>query len=250
MLLNDLKNKKNLEAYAIIFMGLVLTFLGVFGIAELPVTASGILVILTHIVYNNINEKRTLERLLIHLESTKKKASPIRFSELPNELTRKQFSSSKEIKLLGVSLFRFLPVYYQDIEKSMAQGGSLRIILMDPNSSHTRLIGVRSPSGTPHSVQVQRINDTIDFIKRWKNKNKALDIKVVGIDYLPSFSLSILMPSDSGLSAFSYMRMFPFKTPSLNAPAIAITSDTEPDLFSYFDCQFESMWSSGTEITL
>lgn len=226
----------------------MLTFAGLLGIVDYKVILPTILLVNTYILYNHLRDKSTLDNIQEHFKRSQQNRSKVQFSDPPDELTRELFMRSKEIRLSGVSLFRFLPMNYLQIEKSLSEGAAVKIIVMNPESDAASLLEYRSPSNTPVSVQKSRIADTINFVMRWKEKLPTANIKIKTIDYLSPYSLTLLTPSDSKKHDFCYIRLFPFKAPSLCAPAMVFTSEVDEELFHYFYDQFEKMWDAGTEI--
>lgn len=237
--------KDELEAYCVIIIGITVTVLGFLNEIPFNVVAAAVLLLLSYLTFNLARIKSVVQE-----NSNRFKNNLLYESRLPDEITKKQLSGSKEIKLGAVTLFRFLPNIRPSIEEALRKGGCLKILIVDPDGIAINTLGIRSPSKTPVEVERKRILDTISIVRHLQEEFPQSDIELRAIDYIPSHSVTILEPFNKGKSRFCYVRLYPFKATSVNAPAVIIDSDDNRVYFDYFNSQFDRMWETARRIPL
>jgi hypothetical protein len=169
---------------------------------------------------------------------------------------REQIRQAKGISVSGVSLFRFVPMFFEDIKQSLGDkatqalgnGASLNLILANPYSAAVEMAAFRADDGITAEVERKRIITTVTYLGIYLTQYPDAKIKVRVCPYLVPFSIRIFVPSDPRVERRCRARLTPFKTPSLNAPRIISGDHTDAKWFQYFSDQFQRLWEASDEI--
>lgn len=243
---DDIKNKKDIDAYVVILFGILLTFLSIFDLADQNDLFSGILITLTYLIFATLKKLKSITRLHKTVETISEQKNMIRISKNPDINIQDYLKNSDKIKLLGISLFRFLPNYHDDIEFTLRRGGALSIVLVNPeNDAIMELINHRSPSNTPAETQKNRIIETVLFLERWKERLPNAKIEYKLIDYLPPYSITVLEGDLKNVNTYCYAKLFPFRSASLKAPTIIPDAKDNHEVYNFFNRQFDEMWDAA-----
>lgn len=184
---------------------------------------------------------------LIAAEAANSPSPPfVTMSDVPDETTRTLLRGASKISLSGISLFRFLPMFHLDLNNAIEKGGVVRILLCNPAGAVPSMLALRSPSQTAVDKQRRRIEDSIDFVTNWQLRARKGAIELRVIDYLPSCSITLIEHPDT--DPYCFARIFPFGSPSLNAPALIPGFRTQRGLYDFVLGQFSSMWISATDL--
>lgn len=179
-----------------------------------------------------------------NLQYSLSKQKILRVFENPGEEIKPRIQKSKIICLAGINLYRFIRSYDAAIDQSLSQGGTLRVILVNPNSSAVSMAGFRSASNTPIDEQLERINASIKFLTRRFGKYGNFELRL--IDYMLPYSLILIQSGkDKQQDEYCYVRILPFKESTTTAPTIYPDSKKDIFWFEYFKSQFEKIWGAA-----
>lgn len=163
---------------------------------------------------------------------------------------RARTRNAKSISALGITLFRLLPAFQYEFCEMLANGGQLRVLLVDPNSPAIEMASKRSDIGTPPKTQKRRVEDMLELLSRWRSNIPDADIQVKLLDYLPSYGITIIDPRSDADDAFCLVRLITFKTSTSTAPTIRPDPVNETYWFEFFRDQFERMWKCAESYEL
>jgi hypothetical protein len=172
----------------------------------------------------------------------------LRFAEYPDNVLGPNLRSAGEIALSGLNMFRFLPMFWTDIEEALKNGAKLRILLADPESSAVEMASFRSESRLTQDIERKRILGSIEFLKHQIGLHATADIQLKVSSYLPPYSIAVLRPRDPQLKAYCHARILPFRRTSLRAPVIIPDPDTDSAWFGFIQGQFEEMWDAASPV--
>jgi hypothetical protein len=150
--------------------------------------------------------------------------------------------NAKSISTLGITLFRLLPAFQYEFCEMLANGGQLRILLIDPDSPAIEMASKRSDIGTPAKTQKRRVEDMLELLSRWKSNIPSANIQVKLLDYLPAYGITVIYPRLNTVNASCLVRLFTFRTSTSTAPTIKPDPVNEAYWFEFFCDQFEKMW--------
>lgn len=163
---------------------------------------------------------------------------------------RDQIHESKAVLMSGINMYRTFYVFQYEFRHMLSLGGQIRVLLSHPNGAAMQMSALRSESRTPVEIQIKRTNDTLELLSLWKSEMPDADIRVRLIDYLPSFGITIMHPSEHSADARCLVRLFTFRSSTSVAPAFALNSNRTPEWFAFFSEQFEKMWDAGDNYPL
>lgn len=188
------------------------------------------------------------------LKSEQSETPPVQASKplLPNTILsilaplepeqRQLTRSARSISTLGITLFRLLPAFQYEFCEMLANGGQLRVLLVDPRSTAIKMASLRSDLGTPVTTQQKRVEDMLELLSRWKTKISNANIQVKLLNFLPPYGITIIYPRVDTDDAFCLVRLLTFRTSTSTAPTIRPDPIKEAYWFEFFFEQFEKMW--------
>jgi hypothetical protein len=246
----DLRSRENLDAYIAVVLGVVLAVLGVLGVVRFELLASGILLTMSFVVWAALANRHAMTNLKASVERLQSPNQILRFAEYPDPSIRSQIRAAKEISLSGLSMFRFFPVFFADIEEALRTGATLRVLLTDPHSAAVEMASFRSEMNLTPEIERQRILGTMTFLAHQISQLPNTKIEVRLCPYLPPYSITIINPADSNAKAYCHARLLPFRSPSLKAPLIIPDPNHDSLWFQFFESQFQKLWDASSQETL
>lgn len=247
---NDISNGENLDTYVAIVVALVLTIASVFGYTNSAVLFGGLFGTLTVLLYGLLANRRNLQQLkqmTASMAANRSQLSPLQPS---TSHERALILKAGKLSVLGTSLFRFLPTYQYEIQEMLSTGGSLRIVLSKPTEALAQMVHLRSSSGAPAQMHLDRIKSMIDLVSLWKKNDPNARIELRLIEYAAPFGITIIEPRSDGEKPYCLIRLATFQTSSSTAPAINPDFVADNYWFDYFVAQFENFWEAAEESDL
>lgn len=153
-IVSDIRNGKNLDKYVAILLGLVLSVLSILGVVRFQFVAAGVLVVVSFVVWTSVESRHEISELKGLIRGSQLSNQLVRFAEYPEAGIGSQVRQAREICLSGVSLFRFVPLYFADIKEALRNGAVLKIVIADPDSAAVDMASFRSDDGL--SPQLER----------------------------------------------------------------------------------------------
>jgi hypothetical protein len=224
----DLRNGQRREAYTIFSVGLVLTLLGLFGVASQSVLLSGILIAATFLVFQTAiqldSAAGTLELVL------KNRDALGAFNAI--------IPDGGELWVYGPTAVNVL-VNAPDIKaKVLSKGGRVRIVVQDPSSDAVR-----------HTKN--QLDDTLDFDHTLASSIATLrkmrawgdcDYRLLACN--PGFSLVVINPNRP--DGFLILEMHGFSDDTITGRMhIRISRTDSLHWFDYWASRFNNLWQQG-----
>jgi hypothetical protein len=247
LVLEDIKNGRNFDSYIAIIFGFVFALLGAFNVVGFSVLSAVILLSLTLLVTSSLENKRAIRKIEEASLQSNNEDKIIRNFEIPVESLQQYLRKAKEIYLLGISLYRFLPMFNFDIEYALNNGCDLKIILVAPRSDALRMASFRSPMRDSMETENQRIEGTLAFVGGMKARLPNAKIQIKLLDYLPPYGMTIIRPQRETDRAYCNVRLLPFQSSAFESPIINPDPIKDKLWFDFFSNQFQKMWEAGTD---
>jgi hypothetical protein len=186
------------------------------------------------------------------LQGVKKGVLTTTLQELiPLEPEHRDFiRESREVCVLGLTLYRYVESYIHDLADALKDGANLRVILPEAQPYIINMISFRSVSGASSEEQRDRIERTIRTLQRIQRISGASSITLKTINYLTPYGITVYHNRKRPAESVCQVRLTTFKTPTPAAPAILTRADTNDGWFSFFVEQFELMWDHAAEYAL
>ncbi|MDM8525880.1 hypothetical protein QUF80_21105 [Desulfococcaceae bacterium HSG8] len=188
----------------------------------------------SNIVHERWRERnKAYEKLLTRMDS-------------PGELFKKKLNSAKKISLSSISLHNMLTNYKEEIEISLKNGGRLRLIIINPNSTAIHECSFRSSKRWAEKRYVDEVEKTLRIIRQWMDLKRGFKVGVRFINHLPSYAITIIEPNSLNEKIHCHARFFPFRSSSLKGPSINPDSVIHKEWFDFFCEQYEELWNAAT----
>ena len=181
----------------------------------------------------NKSDKASLDGILLN----RKQLEPLE--------ERLQFS--KNIQIVGASLFRLTTEYMGFFEEKALEGCKFQFLLLNPDCELTKLTATYVVYEIANvETYISNVQTAIENLKKFKTKfSDYVEIKI--IDYIPAYSM-IITDSEKDIGTIR-IEFYPFSVPTRERPHIVLQKSREPVWYKFFQKQFESMWhSNGAKI--
>ncbi|MDH5508354.1 MAG: hypothetical protein OEZ02_14110 [Anaerolineae bacterium] len=153
-----------------------------------------------------------------------------------------EFQNSQDIWILGITLGTTIKKNQSTLQRQVAQGASLRIILLKDEENLLNELSLRSENNNNPGHWKSEINNTRNRIKGITshiNKGGSVDLRCV--PYIPSFGIILVNPKSK--SGYCYVEMYHHKSTQTN-PNFVIRKNENEKWFYYFVEQFTNVWHS------
>lgn len=181
----------------------------------------------------------TLERTAERLEGKLHFLRPI--SE--NRPFSEQLERGNEVCILGNTLTRLLPTYERAIRQFLDRGGSLRVLVLDPNGEGCRFLAFHSGRNVKAALEsmLPLATSLSAHIKATQRGEFELRVN----DWPASCGMYLVDPSSSG--GYIRVTLYPpdIASPLANRPHFILKADSDQPWYDIFREQFETMWKAG-----
>jgi hypothetical protein len=158
---------------------------------------------------------------------------------------REFIASSKEIKVSGLSLYRYIPTYSDAFIQALQKGLKLKILLVPHDGSAIDMMSLRSPSGRGVDEQRDLLAHAVREIERLAKLSLQVELRY--LDYMPPVGITIYEDAHKDKKSICQVRLLPFRESLSDAPSFILSPNTDEKWFKYFSKQFDLMWGEGTE---
>lgn len=240
----DVINGENLDAYIAIMLAVVFTVLDLLDVVDFKVLGAAILLTLTLLVVGTLTNRRIFDKLKRTMDALSDQKEIVKRFQPPDSMVRERIRSARSVALSGISLYRFIPTFYVDIEYALQQGGKLRVMLVDPNDeSIGDMLALRSPEGIPKATEQKRIQDTLDFLTNMRRRLPHADIEIRTLPYLMPYGINILEPRvGEAAEKWCFVRVHAFKASTYESPVLSPEPVSHERWFRFFEEQYDNMW--------
>ena len=234
-IISDVRRGENIDLYVTVFVAVVVSAISLVGYAPQDVLGPLSLAVLGLLALVMMGNRYRLEDL------GKQRAGTIVFlREFPDDLTV-DLERAQDIWLVGVSLYRFIVRFYALLERKIRSGGSVRVLLVDPDGPGAALsaAGMYPPfMAEQNRHRIREALSTLAALAQQTNKLGTLDVRT--LDYVPSFGAYILDPKKKGKI---YLEYYPHAMPVDQIPKMQLSSRDEWHI--HFKTQIEVLWERG-----
>jgi hypothetical protein len=210
---------------------------------------SGILFVLSYVVWGSLEDRHLIAELKSVVTSMNVPNRTLRFSEPPIEEIRRQIKQSGEICVSGVSLFRFIPMFFDpNITDALDDNANLKLILADPDSAAPGMASFRSEHGVTAEIEKDRILGVLKYLMHHMSQHPEQKIEIRTCPYLPPYSIRIITSRDQLTKPYVHARLLPFRSPSLFGPFILPDANADAESVQFFAAQFQHLWDASKKI--
>lgn len=252
-ILNDVKNRQNIDLYLTLLIAVVVSILGFLGTSSQQILFSAIVAVLALIAFNLLQNRRDYEEvtsLLEKLEINNNVSERFFHNNFNPSAFRESVMVAKEAFFWGVSLSVTVPALDYAIEQGIKQGLTARFLMIQPESTAVEMTAFRNW----YRRDTQEVNSMAREVLSRLSKIEALSsswpgsIEVRTVNYLPPY---IVLATDPHLPSGSMsVYLTSFRTPNENRPGFSLSPRNDPQWFAFFKNQFEEVWQAAEYVDL
>lgn len=243
---DDLLQGHNLDAYLLIVFGLVFSLLDILGVVSLELLGPIILIALTLLVVGDLasrKQNRDFQQTL--LAAVTSSSGPLQRFSRADDRMNEWIAAAKSLSLLGLSVSRSVAYYRSPIARMLADGGSLRVLITNPeDEAALKVAAISSEDPGNVSIHLSRITGTIEEIRNFRRLIPNADIQLRVLDMVPPFTMTLIELNEQESSKFwCHVRLPGFRKSVSDSPVIAPDPKLHEWFFEFYRAQFEELWS-------
>jgi hypothetical protein len=247
----DIRSGKNLDVYVTLIISLIVSVLGIIGVANQNIIASAILATLALVSLNILLSRRDnaeIRDTLIQNSIASSGLSKHFFTqEYDRAFLRKNLSTSRKVFFWGLTFETSLPLIQYTLEQGLESGLEIRFLLIKRDSRAVDMAAFRNR----HKNAIQLNTDLASSIDRLKTLNSVKTsgkLEVREVDYLPPWTI---IASDYHLpTGKMFVRLMSFRIPNETRPTFELDARADNDWYKFFCQQFEMVWSEAEPVEL
>lgn len=224
----DIRQGRHREAYTMSLVGMVLTLLGLLGVASQRLVLAAILASITFLVFNttlgSTDKALALDTVLHNRESLGT------FGQL--------LDRAEELWVYGPTAVNIL-VHAADIRRHvLAKGGQVRVIVQDPDSPAKDAVRSQLDDSLDFDRTLENSLATLTRMGRWGDCQHRL------LAFSPGFSVVIVNPSKP--SGFLVLELHGFQDDNItDRMHVRISRMASLHWFDYWVDRFQAMWEAS-----
>jgi hypothetical protein len=186
----------------------------------------------------------TIERAVINLERKTHFLRPMSDNPPFEQLLK----NSRELFIFGNTLSRLLAIYERAILQFLDRGGSLRLLILDPNGTGCQFLAAHSGRNVKSAIEgmlpiVRALSARVQDSRHGK-----VELRVT--DWPASCGMHLIDPDTSG--GYIRVTLYPpdIASPLANRPHFILRRDSDRPWYDVYREQFEGLWSNGQPLDL
>ncbi len=233
----DIKKGENVDLYVTVIIAIGLVILNLLGVANQTGIGPLNLVVLSLLAISILGNRYKVEEVLKNVTQTPES----QFLEGYPASLGTDMEKARELWLIGFTLSRTIKTYYSLLEKKLAKGDRIKVLLVHPHKTACEIAGMREYGRfdlTRTQVQIQGVLD--DFCELRRIAPEKLEIRVV--NYPLGFGGFAINP-EAG-SGVLYLEHYPFKAPGGSIPKFVLHAH-DGHLYELFKTEMQMLWQNG-----
>jgi hypothetical protein len=159
-----------------------------------------------------------------------------------SEAFQASMRNATTISVLGYTQNRITGAYSSELDEVCSRNGTLRFLLIDPESNAVEDANLRSYSPKDVSSVRHQHAAALALLASIDLNRKRGSIEVRVLSQMPPFTVFIF--DESEVNAHAYVWLMPWREPSRKRPGFRIARENDRKWFNLFFNQFASMWQS------
>jgi hypothetical protein len=202
-IVQDIRRGENIDVYATIVVTLALVVLEVLEVISQDLLISTTLGVLTMIAIMNLANRNKLELINEKLKNDRQELN----EKFPSRFTH-HIENASELWLTGVHHSSIMTEYYHSFEKMLNQGGSLKVIVVDPDGAACEMTAMRFAGHVHPEQERTRTRANLEILQQLaKSAPERVEIRI--IDYLFEYNAFLIDPYSS--DGIVYVQRYTFK---------------------------------------
>lgn len=238
-ILKDIRQGENIDLYITEVLAVVLAVMTVLGVVPTTNLIPLNLTVLALITFVILGNRQKLEEIS---ERTSLLANQLQFiEEFPATLTE-DLEEAKEIWLIGTHHSSTLTEHYELFERKLRSGGSLRVLLIDPNGAACSMSAMRFPGRVSPDHERVRILSSLDRLCDLRaTAPNNLSIRTINF----SLDYSAVLIEREASSAVVYVERNTFRTSGGSKKPKFIYHRKDGRWFEHICTEIQELWKSG-----
>ena len=232
---NDLKRGENIDVYVTVVAAVGLAILNIFGLATDTLVTSLTLAVLALITFSLLGNRYRLEGIAEEISSTEGNTI---LEDFPEEFIS-ELERAQEVLLTGVHQRATLNRYYLVFEQNLKRGGSMRVLVVDPDGSALKMSAMRYTGRVNAEHERVRIQATLDSLCELK-KVAPGKLEIRTIDYLLEYGACLLNPTGK-----VYIERYTFKSVGGSRKPKVVYTRRDEHWYNLVNSELEALWESS-----
>jgi hypothetical protein len=151
-----------------------------------------------------------------------------------------------ELYVLAINSRRLVTNHYGILQGRLAQGATIRFLLVDPDGDTIPVIARRNFVYREPEQLREAIRSTLDNLTQLRSdqlKKGTIETRV--FSYAPAFSMIAINPRDSDGKIL--VSLYPYSVPPESNPSFWIEKTNGGEWYEFFLKQFDMMWETATD---
>lgn len=237
----DVQRGENVDLYVTVFAAILLVILNLLGVVPSTMLTPLTLAVLGLLALATLSNRYQFEGLVKQIT----KGSTALFQENVAATFASDLQSASEIWFVGVSLSRTVKSHYSLLENLLRKGATIRVLLVDPESSDTVSLIAKREYGERFSDERIRslIRGTMeDLCSLKKIAPDKLTIRV--IQYPLGFGAVATNPMSS--TGALYLEHYSYKMAGGSLPKFTIKPQ-DGQWYDFYRTEVEMLWKDGVD---
>jgi hypothetical protein len=237
--IRDLKAKRNLDTYVAILAAVTVSVLSFTKLLQPGIVAGLTTALLGVVALNTLITRDAIATAVANHSDRFLVDFP------PDLLTRR--NSCKDVLIIGVTLSRTIDSSYGAFARSLREGGHVRVLLTDPDSSYAAL-DARGHISRPSADEVQQvIRQSISRLRKLAVEVPVGNLEVRLCKAAIKFGVNYLDPEKP--SAYLCVQLYTYRLDGESRPIFVLTS-ADGRWFKEFTDQCEQLWVDSRPLDL
>lgn len=238
-IISDIRKGENIDLYLFAFAALTLAVLNGLGLASRTLIESVTLALLGLLAAYSLGIRDRLNSINNKLTGT----NNILHDDFPSSLRDTTIPNSKELFIVGISLYRTISTLYSHLEQKIEDGQKIKILLVEPSGEAVKLLPQRIYQPISNQRLNEKISATLLLICSLHSKAPA-QVEIRTIDFPVPFGCfaSNIESSDGSI----YIEYYSYKT-TRDLPCVVVSSRNDPHWYSVYKTEILNLWNAGQE---
>jgi hypothetical protein len=179
------------------------------------------------------------------LATIKNRGSINKFLSFKKLITGDIFLNAKTIDISGMTLGRTIREHLDVLSKRVAQGASVRVMILSPTEQLLKELSLRSVGSQETDVwrdRIASVEGLVEVLAKLDEK-RAGKVEIGLLPYIPSFGITIVSGEDD--DELCHVELYHHES-AVDNPNFVLHSKTNREEFQFFKQQFEIMWNRCT----
>lgn len=235
----DIRSGKTIDLWLLIAAALLFTVLGATGVSSVQTLSSVVLGLLAVLALSQLRGRQETRALIA---SWRRSRTDLFEASFPDSYYEARRRAGHTYCFAGMTMQRTLPTMRVDLERILANGGSVRLILPDPdNEALMSMVAASRRTTTTPQRAAELIRQSLAEMETIGSQGRA-EVRVTSV--LPRVGLNVIDEYQPG--ALVMVQMYQLRPRAEPGPIFTLTTDDGAWL-SHFRDEFEQVWSAGRE---